>query len=136
MNWYDHDEGYASYLIKYRESIMSEGNSITENITIRKPETRGLMKQVEDKETHLQKVLNERAARYGKFADNASMAQVMKENFREQPIWDSLSLDKREALDNIAQKIARILTGRNAEYKDSWTDIAGYATLVADTLKE
>lgn len=46
-----------------------------------------------------------------------------------------LSSDKQEALEMIAHKIGRILNG-DPNYKDSWTDIAGYAQLVADTLKD
>jgi len=42
--------------------------------------------------------------------------------------------DQREALDMICHKIARIVNG-NPDYADSWTDIAGYATLVAERLE-
>lgn len=42
--------------------------------------------------------------------------------------------DQKEALEMIASKIARILNG-NTNNEDSWRDIAGYATLVADRLK-
>ena len=45
-----------------------------------------------------------------------------------------LDADQVEALDMIATKIARILNG-NPDHVDSWIDIAGYATLVADRLK-
>jgi hypothetical protein len=41
--------------------------------------------------------------------------------------------DQAEALEMIANKIARILNG-DPDYADSWTDIAGYATLVAERL--
>lgn len=43
--------------------------------------------------------------------------------------------DMREALEMIAHKIGRILAGDPA-YDDSWVDIAGYATRVAERLKE
>jgi hypothetical protein len=41
--------------------------------------------------------------------------------------------DQSEALEMIAHKIARILNG-DPNYVDSWLDIAGYATLVAERL--
>jgi hypothetical protein len=43
--------------------------------------------------------------------------------------------DQREALDMIAHKIARIING-DPDYADSWVDIAGYATLVSERLKD
>ena len=45
-----------------------------------------------------------------------------------------LDPDQREALEMIAHKIARIVNG-DPNYADSWVDIAGYATLVADRLQ-
>lgn len=44
-----------------------------------------------------------------------------------------LKPDQRECLEMIAHKIGRILNG-DPHYEDSWRDIAGYATLVADRL--
>jgi hypothetical protein len=49
------------------------------------------------------------------------------------PNWESLRPDQKEALEMIQHKIARILNG-DPDYVDSWTDIAGYSTLVADRL--
>ena len=42
--------------------------------------------------------------------------------------------DQIECLEMIAHKIGRILNG-DPNYGDSWRDIAGYATLVADRLE-
>jgi hypothetical protein len=47
--------------------------------------------------------------------------------------WQDLAPDQREALEMIQHKVARILNG-DPSYHDSWHDIAGYATLVADRL--
>ena len=41
---------------------------------------------------------------------------------------DGLTLKQIEALDMIALKLARIISGGH-RHKDSWDDIAGYATL-------
>jgi len=46
----------------------------------------------------------------------------------------TFATDQAEALDMIFSKIARILNG-DPNHLDSWTDIAGYATLVADRLE-
>jgi len=43
--------------------------------------------------------------------------------------WNDMSGDQQEAIDMILHKIARIVNG-NPNYKDSWTDIIGYATLI------
>jgi hypothetical protein len=45
-----------------------------------------------------------------------------------------LAPDQQEALDMIFAKIGRIING-DADYADSWIDIAGYAKLVADRLE-
>lgn len=98
----------------------------------------------------LNALLNERGQRYGKFKDHAMIAQTLKcvmqgdlagaEAFIHQLDNDALSAkytsmhaDQMEALEMIAHKIARILNG-DPDYEDSWRDIAGYATLVADRL--
>lgn len=75
-----------------------------------------------------------RASRYGKFNGVAQITQALKVVMRTTPNWDSLSFDKKEALETIAQKIARILNG-DPNYHDSWHDIAGYAELVASALQ-
>lgn len=73
-------------------------------------------------------LLNERGATHGDYGQNAEMAQDLKGLFRTAHNWDSLSSDKRESLDLIATKIARILSG-NADEPEHWKDISGYARL-------
>lgn len=81
-------------------------------------------------------ILNERAATYGSFISVALFAQEMKELIRSALDEQNAGLqaDHQEALDMIASKIARIITG-DSQHIDSWIDIAGYATLVADRLQ-
>jgi hypothetical protein len=83
--------------------------------------------------TDVNEVLADREKGYGKFEDLAVISQALKGAFRAWPNWDRLMQDQREALDMIAVKIGRIMNG-NPNYADSWVDIAGYATLVADRL--
>jgi hypothetical protein len=45
-----------------------------------------------------------------------------------------LAFYQRESLEMIAHKISRIVNG-DANYMDSWVDIAGYAQLVIDKLQ-
>ena len=79
--------------------------------------------------------LQERGTRYGSFQGHARIAQNLKDSMRDSPNWHTLSDDKREALEMVQHKIARILNG-DPEYHDSWHDIIGYTKLVADTLKQ
>ena len=78
-------------------------------------------------------VLVERGNRYGEFINNAKFTHFVKEEMRHAPSWSKMYADQREALDMIAHKIARIVNG-DPDYADSWVDIAGYATLVANRL--
>ena len=79
-------------------------------------------------------ILEERGRRYGLFTDLASMSQTIKDMMKQEEGWARLAPDQKEALEVIAQKIARILNG-DPNYADSWVDIAGYAKLVADRLE-
>lgn len=83
--------------------------------------------------TDIAKVLAERGTRYGEFKEHALIAQNLKYEMKQAPGWQRLDADQREALEMIQHKIARILNG-DPNYADSWTDIAGYAKLVADRL--
>jgi hypothetical protein len=81
----------------------------------------------------IETTLEQRGQRYGHFDDRARITQNLKRDMRDSPNWEALSDDKKEALEMIAAKIARILNG-DPEYLDSWHDISGYAKLVEDTL--
>ena len=84
----------------------------------------------------IDKVLSERGARYGTFKGHAEISQHLKMTVkrylekREQHLAD----DQMEALEMICHKLARIING-DPNYHDSWTDVAGYAQLVADRLQ-
>lgn len=76
----------------------------------------------------INETLQEREKNYGDFAETAGAAHDIKGAIA---AWEksNLSPPQKEALDMIAVKIARIITG-NPDYADNWHDIAGYATLV------
>lgn len=81
-------------------------------------------------------ILDQRGSRYGAFKGHAEVTQSLK-----RVVIDALAErgkiladDQYEALDMIFHKIGRIING-DADYDDSWVDIAGYAQLVADRLQ-
>ena len=73
--------------------------------------------------------LQERGSRYGRFIDHASICQNIKDVMAYTPAWIKLAADQKQALEVIADKIARILNG-DPDYIDNWHDIQGYAQLV------
>jgi hypothetical protein len=86
--------------------------------------------------TDVDKVLDSRAKDYGKFIEGAEIMQMLKRlvhNYIEDR-QTPLAFDQREAIDMIIHKMGRIING-NPDKVDHWTDIAGYAKLVADRLE-
>jgi len=83
----------------------------------------------------IDKVLDQRGQRYGDFAEHARITQNLKKAMGINTNWDTLTDDKKEALEMIAHKIGRILNG-DPNYKDSWTDIMGYTRLIESGLKD
>lgn len=84
--------------------------------------------------TDINTTLEERGKRYGKFVDHAAISQDLKRVMKDQESWFNLADDQKEALEMVMHKVARILNG-DPDYDDSWHDIAGYATLVAERLR-
>lgn len=80
-------------------------------------------------------ILEEREARYGDFRDVAQISQNILDNLRTGASYYELDYDQLEALAMISNKLARIVNG-DVTYPDSWTDVAGYSTLVANRLLE
>lgn len=79
-------------------------------------------------------LLTARGSTHGKFSDNARISQQLKDYYRLQVGYQDLTDIDREALDNIAIKQSRILSGGGTGSRnvDNWDDIAGYATLAAN----
>ena len=78
-------------------------------------------------------ILEERAKTHGKFEDVARASQELKRTLQNRA-EKKLNTSQIEALENIAQKMARIICG-NPNEPDHWRDIAGYATLVVNELE-
>lgn len=81
-------------------------------------------------ETPRDPLLQEREKTHGSFERNASVSQALKLIFNDNLIVNTLPAH-REALDMIALKLSRILSGQ-ADFKDHWDDIAGYAKLASE----
>jgi hypothetical protein len=71
-------------------------------------------------------LLAARRTTHGDFSETAAVAQAIKEAFGDRV--GRLPPVQREALEQIAVKIARILCG-DPNHPDHWHDIAGYARL-------
>jgi len=80
-------------------------------------------------------VLEERQSVHGDFGENAETAQGLKLMIKDAVNFHRLDADMVESLDLICTKLSRIVTG-DCNYQDHWLDIAGYATLISDRLKE
>lgn len=83
-------------------------------------------------------VLEERGTRYGEFVNQAGIAQGIHQVIEfgmkmSGKTRFSFYVDELEVINMIVNKLARIVNG-DPHYSDSWRDIAGYATLVADRL--
>jgi hypothetical protein len=81
----------------------------------------------------LENTLQQRHERYGTYLETAQIIQDLKDVMRATPKWNDLEADQKESLELIANKLGRILRG-DANYADSWHDIAGYATLIEKRL--
>jgi len=90
----------------------------------------------EPQKTDIDATLNERGQDYGRFKDGAALMQGIKRLLAAHATKHNKTFtdDQWEALEMIVHKIGRIVNG-NPDKVDSWTDIAGYAKLVADRLQ-
>jgi hypothetical protein len=65
---------------------------------------------------------------HGDYKNTAEISQNMKSVMACGKNWEALRDTQREALELIAMKIARILSGDH-NFRDHWDDIEGYAEL-------
>ena len=89
--------------------------------------------QSEGKPVSLDGILKERNATHGDYLIQSSVCQELKRLIREGPSWYFMEDNHKDALEMICMKMSRIVTGDHT-HKDSWVDIAGYATLISNTL--
>ena len=90
---------------------------------------------INDQYAEIEKVrqtLNQRQEQYGSFEDVAMITEQMVDVMRK-GYYENLAYNQKMALYMICSKMARIVNG-NPNHKDSWHDIAGYATLIDNEL--
>ena len=85
----------------------------------------------------IEETLAQRQKTHGDFSSHAAVSQAMKKAMRQSAGWGGLSDDKKEALEMLAHKIARILNG-NPDTHDHWHDIEekAYINCAARELRE
>lgn len=132
-----------SYIYLAKKKLREAAGEVVETVRQTAAEhTNKVKEMIEDwraeaeADTDVEAILDERATTYGSFISVALFAQEMKELIRSALDEQNAGLqaDHQEALDMIASKIARIIIG-DPHHIDSWIDIAGYATLVADRIQ-
>lgn len=83
----------------------------------------------------MQTTLTQREVNYGSYNAHAHTAQCLKGVMENSSKWQSLSNEQKESLHMIAHKVGRILNG-DPNFIDSWRDLAGYATLIVNSLSK
>lgn len=78
--------------------------------------------------------LSTRQKTHGSYVEQTRVTRKIKDAMHVSMNWQALPSDMKEALDMIAVKMGRILTG-DPSHADSWHDIAGYARLVEKRLE-
>lgn len=83
----------------------------------------------------INKTLDERGTRYGKYCDNvyyrARIMELIIEHNNHAGI-EEITPEMLIAIEDVVAKLVRV--SASPSYKDSWHDIAGYATLVENEL--
>ena len=82
---------------------------------------------------NIDQTLSERGARYGEFAGNANVSQMLKQTLHSSPNWDDLPNYMKEALEMVMHKISRLLNG-DFTYTDNVVDMLGYTQLMLDEM--
>jgi len=82
-------------------------------------------------------IIAERGRTHGLFSDNGQIAQDTRELWRRAPNWHALQAEQQLVLDEIALKVARLLsTGSDPNFVEHWDDIAGYAVKGSQACKK
>jgi len=87
----------------------------------------------------IDETLEQRGTRYGVFKHHAALSVILRTTIFQHytqvhPDGPQLSYSQVEAITMILHKLARIANG-DANYDDSWKDIAGYAELIVKELQ-
>ena len=94
------------------------------------------LQSLNDQYTEIEKVrqtLNQRQSQYGSFEDVAQTTEQLFQVIKGGASFVDFTESQRMALYMIFSKVARLSNG-DCNHKDSWHDIAGYATLIDEVL--
>lgn len=80
------------------------------------------------------KITETRNKIHGSFSENARVSQHIKDLMRSCAGYSKLTNVQREAVDMIALKLSRIISGK-ASVADHWVDIGGYADLAVQEIE-
>lgn len=81
----------------------------------------------------IQATLDDRGKSYGEYADGTAIAMRLFDTVQQGTGYHAMNPGQQYALFMFCAKMARLLNG-DPDHKDSWHDIAGYATLVHDRI--
>lgn len=82
-----------------------------------------------------QELLAERQKTHGEYGEHARCTQSILRVLQAERGYPMLSDTQKETLHMIAHKMGRIVTG-NPDVEDHWDDIAGYAVLISQRLRQ
>lgn len=83
----------------------------------------------------VKEILEQRQETHGEFSEGAKFTQTYKAALRESRSWNQLSYSKKESIDMVVHKIARICVG-DYKWLDSWYDVIGYSQLIVNQESE
>jgi len=83
----------------------------------------------------LDNILEQRGQQNGDYGLMCDIIQSLKETMYSTNRAANMTPYQRETIDMICHKLGRIATG-DTWHEDHWRDIAGYATLTADRVKQ
>lgn len=87
-------------------------------------------------DTTIDRILEERGSRYGRYSDNARIAQKLKQAVEDDMDSNPLLEDHhRETIHMIFVKLARVING-DPNYLDNWRDISAYSELTMQIIKK
>ena len=85
---------------------------------------------------NIEHTLQDRKETHGEFQDVAYTSQSLKNVVKNSGVkYEELSDSKKEAIDNILQKISRIVNG-DSNHLDNYHDISGYARLIEKEIED
>jgi len=85
--------------------------------------------------TNIDEILAERAKTHGDYTEHADCTQEIMAVLAKHRRFAGLAADQKETLHMIAHKMGRVVTG-NPDIAEHWDDIAGYAKLSGDRVRQ